>query len=178
MDKNNYFIKVPELKIRFWDTFIIDALINNNDRNDNNWGLILNHNSMKLRIAPVFDNGAAFYNKSSNEKISTILNDEFKTKQVIYDSCISSFTKDGRIINPLKFIEKMENIDCNKALLRIFPKIDMKKIKEIFDNIPSNYDNLDILTKEQKELYYQSLIYKYEKVFTPIYNKLSKEQPD
>ncbi len=172
MNNNLYFKKYPKLKDRFWDMFIVDAFINNNDRNDNNWGLVLNQDTMELRISPIYDNGAAFYNKSSDEKIETILNNEFKIKQVIYDSCVSSFNKDGKIINPLKFIESMENDDCNKALLRIFPKINLKSIKELFDSIPLEYNNLPVLSNYQRNLYFKSMEYKYEKIFIPIYNKL------
>ena len=68
MENNSYFQMIPELKQRFWDMFIVDALINNNDRNEGNWGLILDRETSHLRIAPVFDNGAAFYNKSGNER--------------------------------------------------------------------------------------------------------------
>ncbi len=174
MNNNSYFEKVPELKERFWDMFIVDAFINNNDRNNNNWGLILNRDTMNLKVSPVFDNGAAFYSKSSEEKIKGLLDDDFKMKQVIYDSCVSIFTKDSKIINPLKFIEKMNNDDCNKALLRVFPKINLEKIKELFDNIPFEYDNLMVFSEHQRKFYYESLRYKYENVFKSIYDKLKR----
>ena len=96
-------------------------------------------------------------------------------KQVFYDSAISSFRENDKVINPLKYIETMKNEECNQALLRMFPKINLDKIKEIFDDIPLEYNNLPVLSKEQRELYYKSLIYKYENVFKPIYDKLSKE---
>ena len=64
MNNNSYFKKYPKLKDRFWDMFIVDAFINNNDRNDNNWGLVLNQDTMELRISPIYDNGAAFYNNN------------------------------------------------------------------------------------------------------------------
>ena len=174
MNNNSYFAKMPELKSRFWDMFVVDALISNNDRNDNNWGLILDHNTMNLRVSPVYDNGASFYSKSSDERIESILKNEFKMKQVIYDSAVSSFIKDGKIINPLKFIEKMDNKNLNEAILRVVPKIDLNKIKELFSSIPSSYENLPILTEAQKKLYYESLVYKYENVLKKVYDKLTK----
>lgn len=175
MDNNLYFKKMPELKDRFWDMFIVDAFISNNDRNDNNWGIILNKDNYDLRVAPVYDNGASFYSKSSDERIEDILKDEFKMKQVIYDSSCSSFVKNSKVVNPLKFIEKMDNIDCNKALLRIFPKINLEKIKELFDSIPIQYQNFSVLSKPQRELYYKSLVYKYENVLLPIFKKLCEK---
>ena len=175
MDNNQYFKDIPSLKKHFWDMFIVDAFINNNDRNDNNWGLIVNHNTKTYRVAPIYDNGAAFYSKSSNERIDNILHDEFKMKQVVYDSCVSSFVKNDKVINPLKYIEKMENDECNQALLRVFPKINLEKIKAIFDDIPEEYNGLQILSNEQKDLYYKSLKYKYERVLKPVYDILIKK---
>ena len=174
MNYNDYFKKMPELKDRFWDMFIVDAFLSNNDRNDNNWGLILNHNTLELRIPPVYDNGASFYSKSSDERIESILKDKIKIKQVVYDSAVSSFSKDGKVINPLKYIESMISNECNKALVRIFPKMDLNEIKTLFDSIPKEYNGLTILSEYQRELYYKSLEYKYNNIFKPIYELLNK----
>ena len=89
MEQNPYFKSIPELKERFWDMFVIDAFISNNDRNEGNWGLVLNKETNELRISPVFDNGASFYNKASDDKLISIYNDDFKFKQSVYDSAIS-----------------------------------------------------------------------------------------
>ena len=173
MDNNNYFEKKPELRERFWDMFIVDALINNNDRNDNNWGLIVNHDTLDLRLAPIYDNGASFYSKSSPEKIEGILKNDFKIKQVIYDSAVSTFLLEGKVINPLKYIESMMHRECNEALLRIFPRIDITKINELIMSIPSEYNGITIMSDSQKELYFKSIEYKYNNVFKKIYDKLN-----
>ena len=174
LENNEYLKKCLDLKTRFWDMFIVDAFIANNDRNENNWGLVLNRDSMDLRVSKVFDNGASFYSKTSDEKIKQLLENEFKLKQVIYDSSISVFSKNDKKINPLKFIENMNNKDCNEAMLRIYPKIDLNKIKELFDSIPEIYNGIQVLSKSQKDLYYKSLEYKYINVFTPVYKKLKE----
>lgn len=171
-EKNMYFINNPKFKERFWDMFIVDAFISNNDRNEGNWGLVLDKATKKLRIPPVFDNGAAFYNKSNDEKIESILIDEVKFKQVVYDSSVSIYKLNDKPMNPLKYIESMENIDCNKALIRIFQNIDLVKIKKLFDEIPNTYNGLIIMTDLQKELYYKMLEYRYNKVFKPVYDNL------
>lgn len=172
IEQNPYFKSIPELKMRFWDMFIIDSFINNNDRNEGNWGLVLNKDTNKLRLSPVFDNGAAFYNKSGNEKLTTIYNDEIKFKQSVYDSSISVYRLNGKKINPLKYIESMNNEECNKAVLRIVPKINMDKISNIFNEIPEEYNGLPVLSKIQKTYYLKSLEYKYNNILIPIYNKL------
>lgn len=172
MEQNLYFKSFPELKDRFWDMFVIDAFISNNDRNEGNWGLVLNKDTNELRLSPVFDNGASFYNKSSDEKLSSIYNDEVKFRQSVYESSISIYNFNGKIINPLKYIESMNNIECNNAILRIVPKINIDEIKCIFDEIPEEFNGLPILSEMRKNYYFKSLIYKYDNVLVPIYNKL------
>ena len=147
MEKKPYFKSNKELKQRFWDMFVIGAFISNNDRNEGNLGLVMDKETKELRIAPVFDNGAAFYNKSSNEKLNSIYDNPTKFKQSVYNSAISIYRKDGKQINPLKFIETMNNAECDEAILRIIPKINMYKISNIFDEIPEYYNGLPIYNK-------------------------------
>ena len=172
MKHNEYFEKVPNLKENFWDMFLVDAFINNNDRNEANWGLVLDKENGNLRLAPVYDNGAAFYGKSNDDKLSQIIKDEVKLKQVAYDSCISIYKSEDKIINPLKYMETMQNEDCNQAILRIVPKIDFTKIKECIDSIPNEAFGLDVMSNIQKEAYYKILEYRYQKVLKPIYERL------
>lgn len=172
MDKNPYFKLYPELKQRFWDMFVIDAFINNNDRNEGNWGLVLNKDTQELRISPVFDNGAAFNNKSSDERLHSIYIDEFKFKQSVYENTVSIYQKDEKRINPLKFIKSMNNDECNKAILRIIPNINLNDIKNIFDEIPEEYNGLSVLSNIQKQFYLKTLQYKYDNILLPTYNKL------
>lgn len=172
MEENPYFKSIPELKERFWNMFVIDAFISNNDRNESNWGLVLNKETNELRLSPVFDNGAAFYNKTNDEKLNSIYNDDFKFKQSVYDSSVSIYRLNGKRLNPLKYIESMNNSECNKAILRIIPKINISKIINIFEDIPEEYNNLPVLSKIQKKYYLKSLEYKYDNVLIPIYNKL------
>lgn len=172
MDKNPYFKEIPDLKKRFWEMFIVDALISNNDRNEGNWGLILDKETRKLKIAPVFDNGASFYNKSNDSKFENLYDDEIKFRQVAYDSSVSIYRLNEKLINPLKYIEKMQNKDCNDALIRIVPNINLEKIENIFNLIPKEYNGISVLSDIQKKLYLKILKYRYEEVLLPIYNKL------
>ncbi|MDO4396775.1 MAG: CtkA family protein, partial [Clostridia bacterium] len=49
--------KIEGITERFWDCVVVDAFIANNDRNNGNWGLLVENNEYKL--APIFDNGAS-----------------------------------------------------------------------------------------------------------------------
>ena len=172
MENNPYFKSIPELKTRFWDMFVVDAFIGNNDRNEGNWGLVLDKETNKLRIAPVFDNGAAFYNKATDDKLLNIYENEFKFNQSVYESAISVYRQNGIPINPLKYIKRMDNMECNKAILRIIPKINMENIKNIINKIPSEFNGIEVVSNVKKDFYIKSLQYKYDNVLLPVYNKL------
>ena len=154
MDKNHYFKSIPKLKERFWDMFIIDYFISNNDRKEDDWGLILNKNTNKLRLSPVYDNGASFHNNQNDNVFFSI------------------YELDGKRLNLLNYIENLNNKECNKAILRIIPKINMEKIADIFNELPEEYNGLQILSKIQKAYFLEFLKYKYNNVLIPIYNKL------
>ena len=172
MEENPYFKRMPELKRRFWDMFVVDAFINNNDRNEGNWGLILNKDTNDLRLAPIYDNGASFYNKSSDDKLSSIYNDDYRFKQSVYDNTISVYSYNDKSVNPLKFIESISNKECNNAILRIVPKINMNNIKNLFDELPQEYNGLTIMSEIQKNYYLKAMEYKYNNVLLPVYKKL------
>lgn len=178
MSSNELFTSYPDLKERFWDMFIIDALIGNNDRNNGNWGVIVNEDNNTTILAPVYDNGNSFSNKSSESQLERLLSDEKLFIESAYTSRISYFrSEDGKKINPLKYIETIKDEDCNKAILRIIPNIDIDKIKEMINDIPYTYKNYNIIGHYQKEFYIKCLEYRYEKVLLPTYIKLTSPQP-
>lgn len=172
MEKNPLFMEMPELKERFYDMFVIDCLIGNNDRNNGNWGVIVNTKDKTTRIAPIYDNGSAFNNKSSDIQLINILNDEERFKNSAYNSAISVFRLDGKLLNPLKYIESLKNDDLNQAMLRVVPNIDLHKIRNIFEDIPQEENSISIMTSVQKEFYLKVLEYRYKNVLVPTYNKI------
>lgn len=172
MDSNELFINHPELKDRFWDMFVVDAFIGNNDRNNGNWGVIVNENTGESRPTPVYDNGASFSNKLSDNQMSKIMSDYGKFVESAYTNRICSFQDNGKNINPLKYIESRKDEDCNAAFLRIYPKIDMKEIRKIIDNIPEEHNGYRIMSDVQKDFYKKTLDYRYSQVFEKTYENL------
>lgn len=169
MNENGTFKAMPELKRRFWDMFVIDALIGNNDRNNGNWGIIVNMFSHKRRLAPVFDNGAAFSGKLSDNQIERILMDENRFVQSVYESRTCCFLDENdRQINPLKFIISRQNTDCNAALKRIIPRIKLDVINSIIDSLPDSYDGLTVISNTQREFYRKTIEYRFKLLSTPI----------
>lgn len=72
-------MRIQNFREYFFDIVIIDGLINNNDRNKGNFGLLFKNGEYKL--APVFDNGASFYSKTSDERLKIRLNDNNALEQ-------------------------------------------------------------------------------------------------
>ena len=172
MDNNPTFIKNPELRKRFWVMFLIDAFIGNNDRNNGNWGILYNEVSNTSRIAPVYDNGASFSSKLSDYKISNIMNNDDSFINSVYLSRVCSFYEFDKKINPLKYIEKMDNLELNEVIIEIVPKINLDKIHEIIYELPNNINDIEVISEIKKEFYYKSLEYRYNNILLPIYNKL------
>lgn len=168
--KNNKSINEKEILERFWQMFVVDALINNNDRHLGNFGVIENNGNFTL--APIYDNGAAFYNKIDAEKAEDILKDKNRYIQSFYHSRVSTYSNNGTNINPYKFIESMNNEACNKAVLEIYPKINVDLVNKLIDDIPEEYEGLSLLPKSIKEFYKESFRYGVEEVLKPVYDRL------
>lgn len=128
-------IDMVELKQRFWDMFIVDALIGNMDRHNGNWGFLYNSFTDEVSLAPVYDCGSSLYPQANSLVMEKVLNSKDELNLRIYEFPQSAILNKGKRINYFEFISSNENLDCTKALFRINPRIDMKKINELIDNI-------------------------------------------
>ena len=134
------------LKERFWDMFIVDALIGNWDRHNGNWGFLYNTQTDEMQLAPVFDCGSSLFPQADEEKMQEVLADRNALNLRIFNQPLSSIVLDGRKINYFEFISSLRNEDCNQALKRIAPRIDMAVIQQIIAETP-------VLSDLQKDFY-------------------------
>lgn len=156
------------LKTRFWDMFIVDALIGNWDRHNGNWGFLYNNATDEVTLAPVFDCGSSLYPQADEDLMKKILSDKNELNHRIFDIPLSAVTYNGKKINYFKFLSEGKFPDCNKALKRIASRIDMKKIYEIIDNTPT-------ITELQKEFYKTMLTARKERILDFSLNKLNEK---
>ena len=156
------------LKTRFWDMFIVDALIGNWDRHNGNWGFLYNNATDEVTLAPVFDCGSSLYPQADEDLMKKILSDKNELNHRIFDIPLSAITYNGKKINYFKFLSEGEFPDCNNALKRIAGRIDMKKIYEIIDNTPT-------ITELQKEFYKTMLTARKERIIDFSLNKLKEK---
>lgn len=134
------------LSERFWDMFIVDALIGNWDRHNGNWGFLYDSVSDEMTLAPVFDCGSSLYPQADETIMKAVLEDEGERNHRIYNIPTSAIMKDGKKIRYFDFISSLENEDCNRALIRILPKIDMERIRVVIRETP-------FMSELQKQFY-------------------------
>jgi len=145
---------------RFWDMFVIDAFIGNNDRNNGNWGILAEPGGV-LSLAPVFDNGNAFFNKKSSANMEKRMKDETAIREdALEGTCIYKYTgtdTEGKKIKPFEFIKKGDNPDCNAAVSRFLQSVDMNSIKEVINSVPETFNEFLIMPQVQKNYYLKLL---------------------
>ena len=133
-----------ELKEHFWNMFVVDAFIGNWDRHNGNWGFLYNQETDKLEIAPIFDCGSALFPLIDDELIKKVISSKAEMNARVYDIPTSAILIDGKRANYHKVITSLEYKDCNKAIKRIVPKIQLDDINKLIDNV----EELSQLKKE------------------------------
>lgn len=168
LNYNSLLYMIDGMSERFWDCVMIDGLINNNDRNSGNWG-ILRYSDGSLALAPVFDNGASFSTKISDEKI----NDMLKNEDRILSSAISTVTGyniDGKVLQ-FGALLKLEDKDIHNAVKRVVPQIQrhMDAITDFIYAIPNADNGIEIISEIRKEFYIKGMELRLQKLLLPAY---------
>lgn len=173
LENNPILSKVEGLEERFWDCAVVDGFINNNDRNNGNWGLLYENGEYK--ISPIFDNGASFSNKLSDKQICKRLNniENLKIGSISIDT---TYGIDGK---RLKYSEllRYENNNLKKSILKnteLFAK-NFDKIVTMISSIPTDYKNIFIISDERKEFYLKSMGIRFNELILPRYLEICKE---
>ena len=153
----------------FWDMFIADTLVGNFDRHNGNWGFLINERLKEVEIAPIYDCASCLYPQLTDERMKKIIDDEEEMNARVFVFPNSALKIDDKKINYYDFISSLDNVDCNKALLRVFPRINLNVINEIIDNTL-------YISDIRKEFYKKIIKMRYDLLLKVNYNKLiSKE---
>lgn len=162
-----YNIDLDELKEKFWNMFIIDCLIGNEDRHNGNWGFLKDIRSEKLRFAPIYDCGSCLFSVYTDEKMQECMQNNSKMQDCIKNTS-SAIRDNGAKIKYFEFITSLKNEDCNEALIRMHDKINLDEIAKLIDKI-------DIISNIRKEFYKKVIEGKYKEILTVAYKKLNKK---
>lgn len=155
---------VEETTDRFWDMFIVDALIGNFDRHGGNWGFIKRDN--KYRIAPVYDNGSSLYPKlNTDDKLEAVLASEDEINERVFKFPTSHIKVKNRKSSYFEVISSLQFEACNDALKRIVPRINFGRINTIIDEIEG-------ISEVRKHFYKSMLQHRYDKILMHAYRQL------
>lgn len=153
----------------FWNVFVIDALLGNFDRHNGNWGFLYYNETKTATLAPVYDCGSCLLPQADERIMNTVLNNDDELNARIYRFPTSAIKVDGRKINYYDFLQAAENQDCNDAVMRMTPRINMDEICAFIEEVP-------FLDATQKKFYQVYLTSRHQRIIEPAYVHLLEQQ--
>jgi len=156
------------IKNRFWDMFVIDALIGNCDRHLGNWGVVVTAKN-DIEFAPIYDCGSSLgalvdeQNMKSNLQIPAKFSNAEKNVTSVY-----------RFNEKRVFYHEIFNnppLELEEALFRMFPLI---KMDEIFSLI----EKTEMMTDVHKTYMKQALELRYREILRPAFKRLKQKEAD
>lgn len=136
---------------RFWQMFVVDALLGNFDRHNGNWGFLVDEISGRSELAPVFDCGSCLLPQADDSIMRRCLDDENEMNARIYTFPASMLKIQGKKINYYDFLHgtnQPEGLTVEKE--HLLPRImDMDFVSFISD--------IPFLTTLQRDFYIQYL---------------------
>lgn len=168
--QNPVLSKIEGIKERFWECALIDGLINNNDRNNGNWGLLKTKEETGYRLAPIFDNGASFSNKHTDEKLQRILENGMENSSI---NILTAYGKGEHHYNINELLNMEDFPELQNAILKVVPLIkeNFDIIKSFIQNIPNEYRQIPVCSDIKKEFYCKGMEIRLAKSFIPAYEK-------
>ena len=149
--------------------FVVDALLGNFDRHNGNWGFLVDTVTQETSIAPIYDCGSCLLPQADEKIMMAVLTNENELNARIYQFPTSAVKLNGKKINYHNFITSCEYEECNEAVKRVVPRIDMEQIEALIDN---TYE----LSELQKSFYKRYLNGRYEKILLPAYDQIMEEE--
>lgn len=149
IDEQNV-VNREELADRFWDMFVVDAFIGNWDRHNGNWGFLYDSRTDSMEIAPVYDCGSSLFPQADELIMKEVLTNDNELMYRVFEIPTSAIMLNGKKIKYFDFIASIQDENCNRAIRRITPKINMEDIKSIVFSTP-------YINDLQKKFYYTIL---------------------
>lgn len=163
LDKQQ-FVSSVLLREHFWNVFVVDALLGNFDRHNGNWGFLYDEKTGMSEIAPVFDCGSCLLPQADEKIMKMVISDEKERNARVFQFPTSAIKQSGHKINYYDFLMDARKGDCNAALGRIVPNMDMQIIRDFIDKTEG-------ITDLQKTFYKCYIDARYELIIQPAYEK-------
>ena len=130
------FVDPIVVRRRFWDMFVVDALLGNFDRHNGNWGFLVDERTGQSDLAPVFDCGNCLLPQADERIMKQMLESEDELNARIYTFPGSMLKIGGRKINYHDFIAARAESGLVDALARLVPRIRALAIDDLVSETP------------------------------------------
>ena len=140
--------------------FVVDALLGNFDRHNGNWGFLFDEGTGETNLAPIYDCGSCLLPQADEKIMNEVLTNEDALNARIYQFPTSAIKQNDRKINYRDFLMSAEYEDCNEAVKRIVPRIDMDQIGALIDEAP-------YLSDLQRKFYKHYIRARYDLILVP-----------
>jgi hypothetical protein len=158
-------------------TYTREFKINNNDRNNGNWGII--KDGKRKRLAPIYDNGNSFSPNIDENKIEKKLH----YPEALYSGAtngITAYSIDGVNVAHFRDLLNSDIPEVAAAVKRVVPKIMLHRndIRNLVDSIPETAFGYRVITKDRKIVYVDEMQIRLEKMLLPYYNRILSGKDD
>lgn len=168
---------IDGIRERFWDMFVVDALIKNPDRNNGNWGFLMTA-PMTYELAPVYDLGSSLFSKRSPSTAAARLDAGELQEQDAFGTNVSCYRlSDGaggtRAIHPFEYMASTQNPDLDAAIVRIAEAMDLGAVDAIIDDVPEEAYGHILMGDAVRESHKQLIRQRFEDGILPLYEKIA-----
>ena len=147
---------------RFCQMFVIDALIGNFDRNNGNWGFLVEEDTKSSSLAPVFDCGSCLLPQADDSIMQRCLDDEDEMNARIYTFPTSMIKQNNNKINYFDFLHTPDMPQgLRSALNQLLPRIQALDFTALVNATP-------YLTLLQRQFYIQYLTQRRQILFSAL----------
>lgn len=161
IEKQQY-VDPISLKEHFWEMFVTDALLGNFDRHNGNWGFLYDPHEKIREIAPIYDCGSCLLPQADDTVMQAVLNDKDAMNLRVYRFPTSAVKLNGNKINYYDFLHEAMYDDCNRAVKKIYERIDMEQIDSFINQVP-------YISELQKEFYKRYISARLDLILRPVY---------
>lgn len=164
--------ETPGVLDRFWDMFVVDALIKNPDRNNGNWGLLF-HSDMTYSLAPVYDCGSSLFAKRTDSVSERRLDDQRALEEDAFSDYLSCYLmrdEEGNAhrIKPFDYLAASRDSDVVAAVERVASRLDLRVIDALVDSIPQEFRGRTVLGRAAASSHKRLLRKRFEEGILPI----------
>ena len=121
---------------RFWQMFVVDALLGNFDRHNGNWGFLVDENTGMTELAPVFDCGSCLLPQADETIMTRCLENEDELNARIYSFPSSMLKIEGKKINYLEFLTNCRDEQFLAILRELRPAIQALDFDRVIAETP------------------------------------------